>query len=372
MATPVAPQLPSDLDTPRLVIDLDIVERNAQRMAAAVAERGVGLRPHIKTHKSIALARVQLHAGAVGVTVGTLGEAEVMIGGGVSDVFLAYPSWLDRPKAERLRALLELDGVRFSIGVDSVAGIERLAAAMSGASGAGRRLRVVIEVDPHYGRTGVAPHRAGELGAAAVKAGLAIAGAFTHGGHAYAGGDAIEGAAADEVSALAVAAESLRAAGIEPEVLSAGSSPTALSATAAPVTEVRPGTYLIGDRQQVALGVSPPDGVAIAVAATVVSDAVAGQVVINAGAKSLTKDVPSYLPGHGHLPAYPGGIIERVSDYHGQVRFADSAARPAVGEVVAVVPNHACPVIDLYDSFAATRSGRLEGSWKVDARGRSS
>ena len=116
------------------------------------------------------------------------------------------------------------------------------------------------------------------------------------------------------------------------------------------MTELRPGTYLIGDRQQVFLGASPPDGVAMAVAATVVSDAAAGQVVINAGAKSLTKDMPAYLAGHGFLPAYPTGIIERVSDYHGQVRFPDGASRPTLGETVAVVPNHACPVIDLFDT----------------------
>ena len=343
-------------------------------MAAAVAERGVALRPHIKTHKSVALARLQLDAGAVGVTVGTLGEAEVMVNGGIADVFLAYPTWLDEAKSERLRALLEHQEVRFSIGVDSVAGIERLAAALSGAAAAAaatRRLRVMVEVDPRYGRTGVAPRDAGELAAAAQRLGLSVAGAFTHGGHAYAGGDTVEGAAADEVAALSEAADAFRAAGIEPEVLSAGSSPTALRAASGPVTEVRPGTYLIGDRQQVALGASPADGVAIAVAATVVSDAVAGQVVINAGAKSLTKDVPAYLPGHGFLPAFPQGILERVSDYHGQVRFPDGADRPRVGEVVAVVPNHACPVIDLYDTFAATRSGKLVGSWSVDARGRS-
>ena len=340
-------------------------------MAAAVAERGVALRPHIKTHKSVALAHLQLGAGAVGVTVGTLGEAEVMVEGGISDVFLAYPTWLDRPKSERLRALLEHHELRFSFGVDSVAGIERLAAALSGAAAAARRLRVMVEVDAHYGRTGIAPMDAGELAATARRLGLTVAGAFTHGGHAYAGSDAVEGAAADEVAALSAAADSLRAAGIEPEVLSAGSSPTALRAASGPVTEVRPGTYLIGDRQQVALGASPVDGVAIAVAATVVSDAVADQVVINAGAKSLTKDVPAYLSGHGVLPAYPQGNLERVWDYHGQVRFADGADRPRVGEVVAVVPNHACPVIDLYDTFAATRSGRLVGTWSVDARGRS-
>jgi D-serine deaminase-like pyridoxal phosphate-dependent protein len=153
--------------------------------------------------------------------------------------------------------------------------------------------------------------------------------------------------------------------------MSAGSSPTALAAATEPVTEIRPGTYIVGDRQQVAIGSSPQDGVAIAVAATVVSTAVDGQVVINAGAKTLTKDVPSYLRGHGTLAGYPDCLIERVSDYHGVVTFPAGARRPALGEVVAVVPNHACPVIDLFDSFIATRSGAMIGVWPVDARGRS-
>jgi D-serine deaminase-like pyridoxal phosphate-dependent protein len=178
-------------------------------------------------------------------------------------------------------------------------------------------------------------------------------------------------AARDEVEALRVAGESLRASGIDPTVLSAGSSPTAIASARPPVTEIRAGTYLVGDRQQVALGASPPDGVAIAVAATVVSAAVEHQVVVDAGAKALTKDAPPYLAGFGTIPAYPDGIIERVSDYHGQVRFPPDASRPRVGDVVAIVPNHACPVIDLYDSFVATRSGSVVGRWPVDARGRS-
>jgi D-serine deaminase-like pyridoxal phosphate-dependent protein len=140
---------------------------------------------------------------------------------------------------------------------------------------------------------------------------------------------------------------------------------------AAPVTEVRPGTYLIGDAMQVALGATPPDGVAIAIAATVVSTAIDGQVVINAGAKTLTKDKAAYMPGFGVIPAYPQGVIERLSDYHGQVRFPAGAPRPVLGEVVAVVPNHACPTIDLFDTFVATRSGTIVGRWPVDARGRS-
>lgn len=367
-ARPIPPQLPVDLDTPALVIDLDIVEANATRMGTAMAGRGIDLRPHVKTHKSVALAKIQMDAGAAGITVGTLGEAEVMAAGGLTDIFLAYPLWADGPKAARLRALNERDGLRFSVGIDSAAGARTLAAAVAGA---GKPLRVLIEVDPSYHRTGVEPERAGELAAFAQRAGLEVHGLFTHGGHAYAGRDAIGGAAGDELEALNVATDALREVGIEPIVLSAGSSPTALAAARAPVTEMRPGTYLIGDRMQVYLGASPSTGVAIAIAATVVSDSSPGQVVINAGAKSLTKDVPGYLTGFGMLPDYPDGVIERISDYHGVVTFPDGARRPRLGELVAVVPNHACPVIDLFDSFVATRSGSVIGRWPVDARGRS-
>ncbi|MEA2675959.1 MAG: hypothetical protein QOJ81_100 [Chloroflexota bacterium] len=365
---PIAPALPEGLDTPALVIDLDIVERNAARMAAAAAKHGIALRPHVKTHKSVALARLQVERGAIGITVGTLGEAEVMAQGGITDIFLAYPVWAAGPKAARLRALAERPGLRFSVGADSVGGVAQLAQAMSDSAA---RLRVVIEVDPHYGRTGVAPGAVAQICRAANDAGFEVIGLFSHGGHAYAGGDAIGAAARDELEALTQGAAALRAAGIEPQILSAGSSPTAVGVLADPVNEVRPGTYLIGDRMQVFLGATPAGGVAIAVAATVVSAAIDGQVVINAGAKSLTKDMAAYMNGYGCIPAYPDSVIERVSDYHGQVRFPAGAPRPALGEVVAVVPNHACPVIDLYDSFAATRSGSLVGWWPVDARGRS-
>jgi len=337
-------------------------------MASAVADRGIALRPHTKTHKSVSLARIQLDAGARGVTVGTLGEAEVMAGGGIDDIFIAYPLWVDEGKAGRLRALLERDGLELAIGVDSTAGAERLARATGGLR---RRPCVLIEADPGNRRTGVAAEEAAAVARAATNAGLEVRGVFVHGGHAYGGADAIAGAARDEVETLAAAVDALFAAGLPARVVSAGSSPTALGAAREPVNEVRPGTYLLGDRQQVALGASPPNGVAICVAATVVSTTVAGQIVIDAGAKALTKDLPPYLAGYGTMPAYPAGIIERVSDYHGVVTFPDGAARPSLGDIVAVVPNHACPVVDLYDSFIATRSGSTTGRWPVDARGRS-
>ena len=165
--------------------------------------------------------------------------------------------------------------------------------------------------------------------------------------------------------------DALSDAGIDVRILSAGSTPTMLGAAESPVSEIRAGTYLVGDRQQVTLGAVPPDGIALWVAATVVSTATPGQVVVDAGAKTLTKDVAPYLDGHGYLPAYPAAIIERVSDYHGNVRIPPGTPFPQLGEVVAIVPNHCCPVIDLRDGFLAMRAGRIVGTWPVDARGRS-
>ena len=364
---PVAPILPPGLDTPALVIDLDIVERNARRMAESVAQRGIALRPHVKTHKSVALARIQLDAGANGVTVGTLGEAEVMAEGGVNDILLAYPIWVDDLKAPRLRAVHEREGVRLTVGIDSAAGAERVAAAVTGTT---KPLGVMIEVDPHYQRTGIAPEAAGNLGMHAARLGLKVRGVFAHGGHAYRGREHIEGAATDEVEAVIAAYYALAEVGFSDLVLSVGSTPTALLDLVAPINEVRPGTYLINDRIELYMGACAPDEIAMAVAATVVSDNIAGKFVINAGAKSLTKDMPPYLTGFGMIPAFPDGVIERVSDYHGEVRLPEGAAAPRLGDVVAVVPNHACPVIDLYDTFIATRSGTLVGEWPIDARGR--
>jgi D-serine deaminase-like pyridoxal phosphate-dependent protein len=365
---PIAPRLPDGLDTPTLVIDLDIVERNAARMAAAVAEHGIALRPHVKTHKSVGLARLQLEHGAAGITVGTIGEAEVMAAAGLHDIFIGYTLWAAGPKEARLRELLQTPGLQLSVGVDSIAGVERLAAAVRGA---GQPLQVLIELDPGTRRAGVAAEGVVELARAAAALGLDVAGLFTYGGHGYSGPAARAGAAADEVAVLVAGAAALRANGIEPRVLSAGSTPTVRDAARAPVTEVRPGTYLLGDRQQLALGAIPVDGIAIAVAATVVSTTIDGQVVIDAGGKALTRDLPPYLQGYGMLAAYPEGMIERLFDYHGVVVFPDGAPRPQLGEVVAVTPNRANPLVDLYDSFAATRSGSIVGRWPVDARGRS-
>jgi D-serine deaminase-like pyridoxal phosphate-dependent protein len=362
-----APVLPAGLDTPEIVVDLDIAERNARRLATALDERAIALRPHVKTHKSPALARLQLEVGAQGITVGNLGEAEVFADEGFDDIFIAYPIWADGPKADRLRALAARSGLRLAVGFDSTEGAKRLAAAVRGAP---RPLRVLLELDPGNRRTGAPPSQAGAIAAAALDLGLDVVGVFTHGGHAYRPGGAAP-AGDDEVRALAEGAAALLDLGIDRPTISAGSTPTQLTAAVEPVNEIRAGTYILGDRQQWALGAVPHDGIAIAVAATVVSAAVDGQIVIDAGAKTLTKDVAPYLEGYGAIPAYPDAVIERLSDYHGVVRIPAGTRRPAVGEVVAVVPNHVCPVIDTRDAFTATRAGTIVGRWPVLARGRS-
>jgi D-serine deaminase-like pyridoxal phosphate-dependent protein len=359
--------LPSGLDTPCLVVDLDAVDRNLRRMAAAAEDRGVSLRPHVKTHKSLALARMQLEAGAAGITVGTLGEAEVMADSGIDDIFVAYPVWADGPKGRRLRDVHARSSL--AVGVDSPEAAELLAAAVTGSE---RPLRVLIELDSGGRRSGVTDSEAAlRVARRARDVGLEVIGLFTHGGHGYRAPDAAPAAAADEVEVLGTAAAALSAEGFTLERISAGSTPTAVLAASDPVNEIRPGTYIFGDRTQLELGSIPADGIGLVVAATVVSTAVPGQVVLDAGAKTLTKDRADYLEGFGLLPDYPRAIVERLYDYHAAVTIPAGSASPRLGEVVAIVPNHVCPVVEQFDEFVVTRGGRVAGTWPVDARGRS-
>ena len=359
--------LPAGLDTPAVIVDLGRVDANIARLQADLDVAGVANRPHAKTHKSVAIGRRQVAAGARGLTVGTLGEAEVFAAAGFDDLFVAYPVWADGPKAARLRALHDALGDGLAIGVDSVGGAERLAAAVAGAA---PPLRVLVEIDPGNGRTGVVgPEAAVAVARAARDAGLVVRGVFAHGGHGYRPGAAAE-AAADEVRTLGEAATALRDAGIETPIVSAGSTPTRHAAATGPITEIRAGTTVYGDHQQVVLGAIEPDDCALVVAATVVSVRDGG-FVVDAGAKALTKDRADWLPGHGFLPAWPEATIERLADYHGIARLPAGVAGPALGAVVAIVPNHVCPVVDLVDSITVRLADGATQRWPVDARGRS-
>ena len=361
-----APRLPDRLDTPCVLVDLEVLEANLAAMAAELGRREIALRPHVKTHSASAVAHRQIAAGARGVTAGTVGMAEALVRAGIDDVFIANAVWAAPGKAERLRALH--DACTLAVGCDSLDGAVALGRAVAGAR---RRLRVAIEVDSGDHRAGVSPDRVAALARGAARAGLDVIGAFTHGGHGYARPGAADGAAMDEVLALAHAARELVEAGFEPEVLSAGSTPTVLRSARPPVNEERPGTYVFNDRQQLALGGAEPEQLALFAAATVVSTTVPGQVVLDAGAKTLGRDRPDWLSGYGALPAHPQATVEQVFDYHAVVHVPVGTASPRLGDVVAVVPNHACTVANLSDELLAVSDGEVRERWPVDLRARS-
>jgi D-serine deaminase-like pyridoxal phosphate-dependent protein len=359
------PDLPLDIPTPAAVVDRAVLRDNVAAMQAAMDRAGVALRPHAKTHKCVEVAQLQIDAGAGGLTVGTVGEAEVFADAGVEDLFVAYPVYADPTRGQRLRHLH--DRVRLAVGVDSEEGIAALVRAMQGAA---KPLDVMIEVDSGGHRTGVAtPTDAARLATAAVAGGLNVRGLFTHGGHGYRGNDARAEAAADEVEALAQADDALTKAGVTIDVLSAGSTPTAELSARAPVTEQRPGAYVFNDAQQVFLGAVPPTAVAFFVVATVVSATMPGQVIVDAGAKAVSRDAHPILPGFGWL-ADRGLPLRTMNDYHGFVDVAAGSPAPRVGDRVVIVPNHVCPTVNLYDDLVIVEDGRVVDTWPVAARGR--
>ncbi|MGB8860451.1 MAG: alanine racemase [Ilumatobacteraceae bacterium] len=359
-------QLPAGIDTPTVLIDVDVLERNITSWAQRLADRGVGLRPHTKTTKCVEVIRRQVTAGVVGLTVATLGEAEALADAGFTDLFQAYPVWAGRP--ERARRLRELhERVSLMVGVESVESAAALGAAVAGS---GRALPVLIEVDPGLHRSGVDPSDVAAIARAAAAAGLEVRGAFTFGGHGYAACDAAPQAGDDEVRSLAVAAEVLTAAGFEPSVLSAGSTPTAFHSARQPVTDERPGTYVFQDAQQVTLGIAAMSDVALVVAATVVASHTDGRFVLDSGSKALAADRPVWAKGHGLLPAYPDAELRSLSEHH-CVAWT-TGARPRVGDVVAVVPNHCCVVVNLVDQLTVVQGGEVVDTWSVVSRGRNS
>jgi D-serine deaminase-like pyridoxal phosphate-dependent protein len=341
--------------TPHAVVDRDVLTANVLTMQAWCDERGISLRPHAKTHKTLEIARLQLDAGAVGITVATVGEAEVyadLLAAADRDVLVAYPVAVP---AERLTALARR--VRVVVGVDSRPGVERAAEA---------GVAVCVEVDSGLARSGVAPADAGELAAHAEERGVEVTGVFTFPGHGYTTGDGAARAAADEARALLAASASLGQHGVASPVRSGGCTPTAAHADAGAVTELRPGVYALHDAGQVALGVARLDQVAMRLRATVVSTAVPGQVVLDAGAKVLGMDRPAFVEGHGLLPAYPHARIDRIWEHHGVVDLRGGPG-PRLGDVVDVVPNHVCATINLLDELVVG-----EERWTVAARGRNS
>lgn len=358
-------QLPDRLITPTLVVDADVLDRNIAGMAAASRSGPFALRPHAKSHKSAQIADRQLRAGARGLSVATISEAEAFARSGVNDLFIAYPVWLDDEKARRIRNLA--DGVALRVGVESVEGARRLGKAVQNSA---RPVEVLIEVDSGSRRTGVQPGAAGEVGRAAADAGLDVVGVFTFPGHGY-GHDAQarERAARDEVHALAEAAEVLRGLGLDIRVISGGSTPTAGQWQPGTVNELRPGVYVFNDATQLAMGTCGVEDLALVAAATVISVPAPDRFVLDIGSKVVGSDRSPWVKGHGYLPEFPQGTISGLWEHHAVVRLPDGVQGPDVGSVIAVVPNHVCTPVNLADELLVVRHGEVIDRWPVTARG---
>ena len=348
--------------TPTVVVDLEVLERNLATMAARAHDLGVTLRPHAKTHKCVNIARRQVDLGARGLSVATVGEAEVFADGGFEDVFVAYPLWVDSARRARVAALAER--VRLRVGVDSTEAAEALGRAV----GKGR-IEVLVEVDSGARRSGVDPSAVGPVADTAARAGLSVVGAFTFPGHGYGPGLA-RAAADDESNALARAAEALETAGHSVTVLSGGSTPTAVLTNPGVVTEMRPGVYVFNDAQQVTLGTCTLDDVALSVSAMVTSVAATGRVVLDSGSKVLSSDRPQWMRSFGLVAELPGATIRSLSEHHAVVELDEETPAPPVGTRVRVIPNHVCPTVNLVDEFVVTDKGEVVDRWRIAARGK--
>ena len=365
------------LETPAAVVDLDRLAHNLDRMAAYAAVHGLALRPHVKTHKAPRIAAEQLRLGAVGLTCATVREAEVM-SELTDDLLVAFPL----VGTTRLRRLTNLPpSVRLTVMLDSPRAAVQLAAA---ADEVGREIGVLVELDVGMRRTGVQDAAAAlELAAfVAERAPLRYAGVGFYPGHIRQAIDQQQPALAALSRAVGEALETLTAAGLPPGVVSGGSTPAAWRMhEVAGLTEVRPGTYVYNDRATAAVGACEWDECALTVLATVVSTAVPGQAVIDAGSKALGREPmdPSRAPGadpaatagFGALLDHPEVVVVRMSEEHGILDVSRSDWQPAVGDQVRVVPNHVCIVVHLNDVVYGVReSGVVETRWPVAARGR--
>ncbi|MGQ0712126.1 MAG: alanine racemase [Gemmatimonadaceae bacterium] len=357
-----------EIETPAPIVDLARMERNLDRMAGYAAAHRLALRPHIKTHKTPWLAAEQLRRGAVGVACATPREAEVM-SDVASDVLVAYPM-VGSAKARRVAALAA--EVRMTVALDSARAADDLA---TGAREAGRRVGVYVECDLGMRRVGVpGPDEAIALATHVARhRELEYAGITFYPGHIREPVDQQDRSLEIVGASLARTLEALQRAGLEPPVVSGGSTPTAWRTHQIPgVTEMRPGTYIYNDRTTAAVGACTTDDCALTVLATVVSTAVAGQAVIDAGSKSLGREPLRGVDadGFGVLLENPDVTVRALSEEHGLLDLSHTGWRPSVGDRVRVIPNHVCIVVHLFDVVHGIRGKVVESSWVVAARGR--
>ncbi|GIO32091.1 MULTISPECIES: alanine racemase [Paenibacillus] len=359
------------LETPCILIDEHVLQRNIERMADIAAQNGVKLRPHIKTHKIPEFALNQLAHGASGITAAKVSEAEIMAEHGIDDIFLAYPV-VSPSKIRRIIALAEK--IRVIVGVESAEGASRLS---KEAAQAGMTLPVRLEIDTGLARTGVRPDKAVELAKRiAALPGLNLSGIFTFKGAVFEGSGTLdlEAAGREEGRIMVETAEKLRAAGIAIRDVSVGSTPTAPFAAAVEgVTEIRPGTYIFYDRMLAVMGACTKEDWAAKVLVTVVSVPSEDRLVVDGGSKTFATDVqpgqhPLHLKGFGEIVGHPDAVFEKMNEEHGMIRTQGPHGLH-VGDILEIVPNHICPTINLHNEVFVCKDGAIRAV-PVLARGK--
>ncbi len=358
-----------EIPTPALTIDVDILEQNLQRMADYCRAHGLGLRPHTKTHKIPEIARMQLRHGAIGLTVAKVGEAEVMCRAGLNDLLIAYPVF-GNDKTYRVASLAHGHNILASL--DSEAAAQALSSA---AARINARVGVLVEFDSGLRRCGLEPGVACvELAKEIEKmSGLEFRGLMTYPGF-------IGGKEEDRRRGVRQAAEMVERA-IEPfrrekiavEIVSAGSTPSAMMSHEIPgITEIRPGTYIYNDLNTYYQGACTLEDCAARVVSTVVSTAVPGRAMIDAGSKTLSSDPLRFGPakGFGHLVEHPDIPIMALNEEHGYLDLSNSQAQLRVGDVVTIIPNHICTCVNMHDEIFLVRQRGVEGTWRVSGRGK--
>ncbi|MCC7495151.1 MAG: alanine racemase [Fimbriimonadaceae bacterium] len=357
----------AQLETPGLICDLDITERNLRAMQSAADAGGVGLRPHIKTHKTPALAKWQLELGACGLTCAKLGEAEVMADeAGCTDLFIAY-SLLGADKAARLRALQERAEVRVS--VVSLAQAEILSAALGGAP-----VKVRLNVDTGLDRDGMTAARAvADAQRIAALPGIELIGVFTHEGQAHKGHnfDEVKAIGRQAAQQLVDVAAALRAAGLPCDEVAPGGTPTAADLASYPgVTEVRPGTYLFYDMMCVECMDLTAADCGLRVLTTVVDLPAERRVIVDGGSKTFFNDQFASW-GRAMCVEHPDLRLEKCSEEHGHAEWRGEGAPPVkLGDRLTWIPSHVCPVVNLFDEMTAVRGEEVVDTLRISARGK--
>src|SRR5215469_16286476 len=357
------------IDTPAMVVDLDIMEANLRRVADYAGTHGLRLRPHTKTHKSVLLAKRQLALGAAGLTVAKVSEAEVMLGAGPADVLVAFPV-IGRAKLERLVEVARR--TRVTVALDSLFAARQLSDAARG----GRvTFGVLAEMDAGLGRVGVAPGEPLlELARGIAKLPhLEFEGVTFYPGH-------IKDMEEPGLRALAQIGELLQRvlgdfekAGMEVRIVSGGSTPTLFhSHEIDGLTEIRPGTYVFNDLNTVRSGGCGLEECAARVLATVVSTAKEGQMIIDGGSKTFSSDRPVNGPDvtFGQLVEAPGARFHKMNEEHGFIDITRAEREFSVGDRVRVIPNHVCVAMNLHERVYGVRGDTVEEVWTVDARGK--